>query len=51
MQCVQIKPLDTKVGDTPRYRVVLSDIHNFIQTMLASRWLPSIFLFQVKSNM
>ncbi|KAF2007787.1 replication factor-a protein [Amniculicola lignicola CBS 123094] len=39
MQCVQIKPMDAKAGDpnpTQRFRVVLSDIRNFIQTMLAT---------------
>ena len=39
MQCVQIKTMDPKVGDTgavQRFRVVLSDIRNFIQTMIAT---------------
>jgi replication factor A1 len=37
MQCVQIKPMDSKTGESQRFRVVLSDIQNFIQTMLALR--------------
>ncbi|KAF2822796.1 replication protein-like protein A 70 kDa DNA-binding subunit [Ophiobolus disseminans] len=39
LQCVQIKTMEPKVGDSnpvQRYRVVLSDIRNFIQTMIAT---------------
>lgn len=39
MQCVQIKTIDAKPGDSnqqQRFRIVLSDIRNFIQTMLAT---------------
>ncbi|KAF2268482.1 replication factor-a protein [Lojkania enalia] len=39
MQCVQIKTMEPKQGDsnpTQRFRVVLSDVRNFIQTMLAT---------------
>ncbi|KAF2478108.1 replication protein-like protein A 70 kDa DNA-binding subunit [Lindgomyces ingoldianus] len=39
MQCVQIKAMESKAGDVnpqQRFRVVLSDIRNFIQTMLAT---------------
>ncbi|ORY11822.1 hypothetical protein BCR34DRAFT_564723 [Clohesyomyces aquaticus] len=39
MQCVQIKAMEPKAGDVnpqQRFRVVLSDIRNFIQTMLAT---------------
>ncbi|KAF2012213.1 replication protein-like protein A 70 kDa DNA-binding subunit [Aaosphaeria arxii CBS 175.79] len=39
LQCVQIRPMDPKAGDSnsvQRFRVVLSDIQNFIQTMIAT---------------
>ncbi|KAH7119036.1 replication protein-like protein A 70 kDa DNA-binding subunit [Dendryphion nanum] len=39
MQCVQIKTMEPKTGDAnpmQRFRVVLSDIRNFIQTMVAT---------------
>ena len=37
-QCVQIKPLGTQgEGSAERYRVVLSDVRNFVQSMLATR--------------
>ena len=39
MQCVQIKTMEPKAGDSntvQRFRVVLSDIRNFIQTMIAT---------------
>lgn len=40
LQCVQIKSMDNKVGEE-RYRLVLSDMDNFIQSMLAQRnYLP-----------
>lgn len=37
LQCVQIKAMENKKGDGDRFRLVLSDIDNFIQTMLSSR--------------
>jgi hypothetical protein len=37
LQCVQIKPLVGQQGSTERYRVVFSDIRNFVQSMLATR--------------
>lgn len=37
LQCVQIKAMETKDGGQERYRVVLNDITNFIQSMLATR--------------
>jgi len=39
LQCVQIKTMEPKAGDAnpvQRFRVVLSDIRNFIQTMIAT---------------
>ncbi|KAJ4303358.1 Replication factor A protein 1 [Kalmusia sp. IMI 367209] len=38
LQCVQIKTMDPKAGEggIQRFRVVLSDIRNFIQTMIAT---------------
>jgi replication factor A1 len=39
LQCVQIKPMQAKTGDTmsERYRVIFNDTENFIQSMLATR--------------
>ncbi|MBE7180936.1 MAG: hypothetical protein INR71_06960 [Terriglobus roseus] len=38
LQCVQIKPMDKKDESSPdRWRLVLSDSQNFIQSMLATR--------------
>lgn len=38
LQCVQLKPMDKKDDTQPdRWRLVLSDSENFIQTMLATR--------------
>ncbi|KAI1502783.1 replication factor-A protein [Biscogniauxia marginata] len=38
LQCLQIKPLGTQGGGQPeRYRVVLSDIRNYVQCMLATQ--------------
>ena len=37
LQCVQIKPLMGQQGTAERYRVVFSDIRNFVQSMLATR--------------
>lgn len=42
LQCVQIKTMEPKAGDAnpvQRFRVVLSDIRNFIQTMIATSML------------
>lgn len=39
LQCVQIRAMEAKAGEgnsIPRYRVVVSDIKNFIQTMVAT---------------
>jgi hypothetical protein len=39
LQCVQIKTMEPKSGDANpvlRFRVVLSDVRNFIQTMIAT---------------
>jgi hypothetical protein len=36
-QCVQIKPLAAQTAGAPeRFRIVLSDIKNFVQSMLAT---------------
>ena len=37
LQCVQIKPLPGQQGFPDRFRVVFSDINNFVQSMLATR--------------
>ncbi|KAF2753828.1 subunit of heterotrimeric replication factor [Pseudovirgaria hyperparasitica] len=37
LQCVQIKAMENKSGEGERYRIVLSDISNFIQTMMATQ--------------
>ncbi|KAI9794150.1 MAG: Replication factor A protein 1 [Candelina submexicana] len=37
LQCVQIKPLPGQGGAPDRYRVVFSDIVNFVQSMLATQ--------------
>jgi replication factor A1 len=36
VQCVQIKSLAAQEGAPKRYRVVFSDIQNYVQTMLAT---------------
>ena len=36
VQCVQIKPIAAQSGNPERYRVVFSDITNYVQTMLAT---------------
>lgn len=39
LQCVQVKTMDPKGGEgggQQRFRVVLSDVRNFIQTMIAT---------------
>ncbi|KAL2866347.1 replication factor A subunit protein RFA1 [Aspergillus lucknowensis] len=35
VQCVQVKPLPPQVNNQERYKVVFSDITNYVQTMLA----------------
>ena len=40
LQCVQVKPLVGQQGTPERYRVVFSDINNFVQSMLATRKHP-----------
>ncbi|VBB75142.1 Putative Replication factor-A protein [Podospora comata] len=38
LQCLQIKTLDSKGGGAPeRYRIVLSDVRNYVQCMLATQ--------------
>lgn len=37
LQCLQIKTLETGANGVARYRVVFSDIDNYVQSMLASR--------------
>ena len=36
VQCVQVKPIAAQPGAPERFRVVFSDIRNFVQTMLAT---------------
>ncbi|KAK3174820.1 hypothetical protein OEA41_002066 [Lepraria neglecta] len=37
LQCVQVKPLAGQQGAPERFRVVFSDINNFVQSMLATQ--------------
>lgn len=37
LQCLQIKPLGGQPGSVDRYRIVLSDINNYVQSMLATQ--------------
>ena len=37
LQCVQVKPIPAQQGQQERFRVVFSDISNFVQSMLATR--------------
>ena len=37
LQCVQVKPIAGQPGAPERFRVVFSDIINFVQSMLATR--------------
>ncbi|KAL8710876.1 MAG: hypothetical protein Q9220_004680 [cf. Caloplaca sp. 1 TL-2023] len=37
LQCVQVKPIAGQQGGPERFRVVFSDISNFVQSMLASQ--------------
>ena len=37
VQCVQVKPLASPTSTVERFRVVFSDIRNFVQTMLATQ--------------
>jgi replication factor A1 len=36
VQCVQVKPIAGQAGAPERFRVVFSDIQNYVQTMLAT---------------
>lgn len=36
-QCVQVKPMTQNANGAERYRLVWSDVDNFIQSMLATR--------------
>lgn len=47
LQCVQVKPLAGAQGGPERFRVVFSDISNFVQSMLASRTFVSIQHFEI----
>ncbi|OJD36993.1 replication factor-a protein [Diplodia corticola] len=49
LQCVQIKHMDNKAGEE-RYRIVLSDMDNFIQSMLAQQMNHIITSGQMKKN-
>ena len=37
LQCVQVKPLPAQNGAQERFRVVFSDMRNYVQSMLATR--------------
>lgn len=45
LQCVQVKPLVGAQGAPERFRVVFSDINNFVQSMLATRKHPQLYCF------
>ena len=47
LQCVQVKPLVGQQGAPERFRVVFSDINNFVQSMLATRKHPQFHCFEV----
>ncbi|KAB2569843.1 Nucleic acid binding OB-fold tRNA/helicase-type [Lasiodiplodia theobromae] len=49
LQCVQIKHMDNKAGEE-RYRIVLSDMDNFIQSMLAQQMNTVITSGQLKKG-
>ncbi|GME41273.1 Nucleic acid binding OB-fold tRNA/helicase-type [Neofusicoccum parvum] len=49
LQCVQIKHMDNKSGEE-RYRIVLSDMDNFIQSMLAQQMNHVITSGQLKKG-
>ncbi|KAL0255004.1 Replication factor A protein 1 [Diplodia seriata] len=49
LQCVQIKHMDNKAGEE-RYRIVLSDMNNFIQSMLAQQMNHIITSGQLKKG-
>ncbi len=42
LQCVQVKPIAGQQGGPERFRVVFSDISNFVQSMLSSRTHDSV---------
>jgi replication factor A1 len=37
LQCLQVKALTGQPGSADRYRIVLSDINNYVQAMLATQ--------------
>ena len=37
LQCLQVKALGQQPGGTDRFRIVLSDLDNYVQAMLASQ--------------
>jgi replication factor A1 len=37
LQCLQLKPMANQAGQGDRYRVVFSDVNNFVQSMLATQ--------------
>ena len=45
LQCVQVKPLMGQQGAPERFRVVFSDINNFVQSLRAPRKTPEICCF------
>jgi replication factor A1 len=50
-QCVQIKTLGSSGEGAPeRYRLVLSDVKNFVQSMLATRKCHGLYLFWVVTH-
>lgn len=51
VQCLQIKPMQSQQSGVERYRIVLSDSRNFIQSMLGSRKsYRSLFLAKADST-
>jgi hypothetical protein len=42
--------MEAKAGDTQRYRVVLSDVKNFIQTMIAQSALSAVLGSSERAN-
>ena len=49
LQCVQVKPLVGQQGAPERFRVVFSDINNFVQSMLATRKHSQLHSFEFLS--
>ena len=50
LQCVQVKPLVGQQGAPERFRVVFSDINNFVQSMLATRKHSQLHSFEFLST-